>query len=431
VSWSKIPLALRIAVVLVLALAALAIGGRWIPSYTSSERFYLARAGGTFAARCFAAVGLLELAALLRGRAALGARLAAAGSASTIAITVITNVISMRESWADASVTTFQWLWWAATLALGVGLVLAALRRPVVAIGAGVLWLAMARPPVFESWFWKQLIDHPDARYAITCTQLVLQGAIVLLLAGVAVADVPDGFAIREPQRIRSGLARIAGALWLRLIALVIIPLVTIVVMGGDGHNLEALSYTTVAAGFVAMVGFLGLGLGALEVARSNRAELHRTPFYAAAAGSLWCAGVTLYQLPQLYRMWFAERTSFLGERAEAIAGAFPLVLPLVAAVALVAWAIGVERLAIQRQRIDLSERAQRTAIWFVLLSFANVAIMQWLLPEARSDGAAMLVLLLALVCGVVALVGAASLARDTAELGNVEQQTIPTATML
>ncbi|HET9988664.1 MAG TPA: hypothetical protein VFQ65_09085 [Kofleriaceae bacterium] len=431
-SWSKIPMALRIAALVMFATAVIIAVAQPFSALAIAPRFWLFRAGLGYVAIGFAIYGALELAGLLRGRAALGAKLAAAGWASSIVINLVGSVLAMTGSWEDQIGRTMQWIWWVAMLAIGCGLALAALRRPFAAIAGALVWLVIERPPVFDAWMWRQLVDHPDARLAIFVAQLVLKGAVVLGLAAVAAGGVPDGFVIRDPQRIRWGHTKIANALWLRVIAISALPLVTLVVMGShDGKRLEALGYAMIAAGFVNVLSFLGFGLGALDAARANHPDLRRTPFFLGAAGSLWCAGVTLYQLPELYQVMFGDRSGFLAERGQDMVSAFVIVLPLVAAAAIVMWTIGAGGFALHRERLDLSERAQRTALWFVVLTAASVAVSQWLLPEARSDGSSFLLLVLALVCGVVAIVNAASLARDTAELANVEQATIPTATML
>ena len=431
-SWSKIPMALRIAVLATLGNAVMVAVAQPFPSLALAPRFWLIRSGIRYAVTGFAIYGALELAGLLRGRAALGAKLAAAGWASTIAIGLVDTVVAMTGSWQDPIGLTMQWIGWVATLAVGAGLVLAALRRPLVAIAVGVLWLAIERPPMFDIWMWRQLVDHPDAQFWIYIAQLVLQGASVLVLAAIAAGDVPAGFAIRDPQRIRWGHTKIANALWLRMIAIAALPLVTMAVLGGhDGGSFKALGYAMIGAGFINVVSFLAFGLGALDAARANEPDQRRAPFYLAAAGSLWCAGVTLYQLPMLYQTMFGEHSGFLAERNEEMASAFAIVIPLVAAAAIVVWTTGAGGLAFRRERLDLSERAHRTAIWYVVLTAASLAVSQWLIPEARSDGSALLLLMLALACGSVAVVNAASLAGDTAELGNVEQAVIPTATML
>ncbi|MEP6864998.1 MAG: hypothetical protein ABJE66_30540 [Deltaproteobacteria bacterium] len=431
-SWSKIPMALRIAALATVAIAILLLAAYPFPSATIAPRFWMFRVGLAYAAKGFAIYGALELAGLLRAKAAVGAKLAAAGWATTIAIGFVQVGVSMAGAWRDPIGTTLQWLWWVAMLAVGIGFAITAFRRPVIAIVGAVMWLAIERPPIVEDWLWKHLLDHRDAQFAINIGHLVLQAAIVLVLAAVAVGDVPNGFAIRDPQRIRWGHTKIANALWLRVIAISALPLVTLMIMGSQNSaSFKAVGYAMIVAGFINAVSFLGVGLGALDAARSNQVDLHRTPFFLGAAGSLWCAGVTLFQLPELYETLFGDHSGFLAERNSDTAAAFAIVLPLVAAAGIVMWTVGVSGFAARRERLDLSARAQRTAVWFVVLSAASVGVSQGLLPDARSDGSVLLLLVLALACGFAAIVNALRLARDTAELANVEQPTVPTATML
>lgn len=425
-------MALRIAALATTGLAVVLLSMHPFPSVAAAPRFWMFRIGLGYAAKGFAIYGALELAGLLRARAAIGAKLAAAGWAATIAIGCVEAGVSMAGAWRDPIGVTLQWLWWVAMLAVGVGFAIAAFRRPLIAIAGGAVWLVVNRPPIVEEWVWKYSINHHDAQVAIMTAGFVLQAAVVLVLAAVAVGDVPAGFVIRDPQRIRWGHTKIANALWLRVIAVSALPLVTLMIMGSQNTaSFKAIGYAMVAAGAINALSFLGVGLGMLDAARANQAELRRTPFYLGAAATLWCAGVQLYQLPELYESLFGDHSGFLAERTADTASAFAIVLPLVAAAGIVLWTTGVGRLALGRDRIDLSERASHTAMWFVALTGASLGIAQGLLPEARSDGSVLLLLLLTLVCGVVALVSAARLARDTAELGDVAQATLPTATML
>ena len=431
-SWSKIPVALRIAAVatLVLAIASLVVSA--FPDLAIAPRYWIGRSGFAYMAKGLAIYGALELAGLVRTRAAVGAKLAAAGWAATIALGFAQTFVAMTGSWKEPIYTTLQWVWWISLIAVGAGLVITAWRRPIIAIAGGVLWLAAERPPVFDNWMWPQLLNHPDARLVVSTAQLVLQAASVLLLAAAAVGDVPDGFVIRDLQRVRWGHTRIANALWLRVIAVSALPLVTLMIMGSQSAaSFKALGYAMVVAGLVNAVSFLGVGFGVLDTLRGNQPEIPRFPLYLAAAGALWCAGVTLYQVPELYDSLFGEHSGFLAERTQDEASAFAILLPLVASAAIVLWTIAVGAFAVRRENFGLSGRAHRTGMWFVILWVANLGVMQWLLPEARSDGSVMLLLLLALACGLVAIVNAARLARDTAELANVPQATIPTATVL
>jgi hypothetical protein len=175
----------------------------------------------------------------------------------------------------------------------------------------------------------------------------------------------------------------------------------------------------------------LAFGLGALDAARSNHPDLRRGAFYVAAAAALWCAGVMLYQVPELYHRLFSDPADFPYDTARIVIEAFEYLLPLVALAGIAAWTVGVDGFATRRERLDLAERAQRTVVLFIVLSFASFAVTKWLLPDARTDGSKMLVMLVAVVCGAVAFFNAARLAGDTAELGNVEESKIPTATAL
>jgi len=432
VSWSKIPLALRIAAFATLGIAVANLVVHPFHEVAIGPRYALFRAGLIYAAKCFAVYGAVELAGLLHARAALGAKLAALGWTVTIVLGFVEVIVGVAGAFREPVAVTMQWVWWAGMLAVGVGLAIAASRRPALAIAGVVLWLLAERPPIFDNWMWKQLSAHYDARVIVITAQRVLEAALMIVLASVAVGDVPDGFVVRDPQRIRWGHTKIANALWLRVIAISALPVVTLAIIGS--HNSasgKALGYAIVVGGAINSLSFLGIGLGALDAARANHPDLQRTPFYLGAAGSLWCAGVTLYQLPDLHEMLFGDHSGFLAERTADAASAFAILLPLVASGAIVMWTVGVAGLAVRRERLDLSERAHRTGMWFVILWVANLGVTQWLLPEARSDSSALLLLLLALACGLAAIINAARLARDTAELGNVEQATIPTATLV
>jgi len=432
VSWAKIPLALRIAICMNGVFIAIALMSPAVHTFEGAEELSLFRDGCALMVEGFALYGVLELAKLLPRRAAFGARLAAVGWTAAILLMLVHVGLSLDPSWRESATPTIGWVWWGAMLAVGGGLVIAAARKPSVAIAGGVLWLVMvARPPVIQVWIFKQLMNDLTLWSLVNLAGYALQGVAVGLLAGAAVGGVPDGFIVRDPQRVRWGLTKIAGSLWLRLIAMAIVPIVTMVTLGDRAHAIEAVGYTVVGAGVVNGLAMLGFGLGALDAARSNHPDLRRGAFYVAAAAALWCAGVMLHQVPELYRRIFSDPDNYPYERSRVIVEAFEYLLPMVAAAAVAAWTVGVDGFATRRERLDLSERAQRTAVLYIVLSFASYAVSRWLLPDARTDGSRMLVMLVALICGVVALLNAARLASDTAELGNVEQPSIPTATIV
>src|ERR1700712_5766974 len=88
-------MALRIAALATIALAVLLLAAHPFPSATIAPRFWMFRLGLSYAAKGFAVYGALELAGLLRAKAAVGAKLAAAGWATTIAIGFVQVGVSM------------------------------------------------------------------------------------------------------------------------------------------------------------------------------------------------------------------------------------------------------------------------------------------------------------------------------------------------
>jgi hypothetical protein len=393
---------------------------------------FLFRYGCSFVVKGFALYGALELATLMRGRAALGARLAAVGWAAGLVLSLVQVALSLNQSWRESAIPTLQWAWWAAMVSIGSGLVIAAARKPSVAIAGAVLWLlTSARPPIVEEYLWKYLLNHTTLDTLVYIANIALEGLAIGLLAAAAVGDVPEGFAVRDSQRVRWGMTKISASLWLRLIAVGVVPLVTMATLGDHDHSVEAVGYTMIGALAVNAVAMLAFGLGALDAARSNHPDLRRGAFYVAAAAALWCGGVMLYQVPELYHRLFTEPGDFPYDTARIVVEAFEYLLPLVALAAIAAWTVGVDGFATRRERLDLAERAQRTAVLFIVLSFASFAVTKWLLPDARTDSSKMLVMLVAVVCGAFAFFNAARLAGDTAELGNVEDSKLPTATVL
>ena len=74
-SWSKIPLALRIAAIATLVLAIANIMVSPLPEVLGAPRYWIGRSGFAYMAKGFAIYGALELAGLVRTRAAVGAKL--------------------------------------------------------------------------------------------------------------------------------------------------------------------------------------------------------------------------------------------------------------------------------------------------------------------------------------------------------------------
>jgi len=430
-SWRAIPLALRVAAILIVAMALFGLVQQQAAAFPMVLKLNLIRTAMSFAIKGLAIFGALELAGLLPGIAATGARLAAAGWALTLALSIFDVTLSLSESFAKSAEVYVRWSWYVALFCVGAGLVVAAWRKPVVAIIGGVLWLLVQYPPPVEDWFHKLFGGSYKAVFYVAQGRFTLQGVAMILLAAAAVGAVPEDFAIRTPDRVRRGFSALAISMWIRVISVSILPLLALMMIGSRGdHSEKTLPYTIVAAALVNVVSLLVFAWGALEAARARHPEVSRGPLLAAAIGALWCAGVAVRQIPELYAL-MTGGGGFMGDRSENLATAFSVVGPFVAAGAVVAAAIAIGGFANRRQQLDLGTRAQTVGIVFVMLTGANLAVMTWMLPEARSEGSAILILLLALGCAIASVVMFARLARDAAALVDSGGTTLPTATML
>jgi len=198
----------------------------------------------------------------------------------------------------------------------------------------------------------------------------------------------------------------------------------------GDGHGTEEiLGYGGLFATCLGILSLAWFGFGALETARSQHEAVRRGAFVAAAAGSLWCAGVTLHQVPDLYGM-LVGRSPMWG-RESSFATMFPYLLPLVATASIIAGALAVSGFASRRGHLELEARGQRTAVLVGLMQLIAIGLTVWCLPEARSTSSFLLLTLMALVCGLIAIVSVARLARDAAYAVEAPPPELPSAQLL
>jgi hypothetical protein len=429
--WRMIPMALRVALVTfaVNALVMLIATSQHL-HFATSMKLVLLTSGTSFMAEAFALYGTLELTKLLTGRAALGAKIAAFGWFVSIVVTFV--MIASRFSSDIESMRSFSsyisWGWFFAKTCIAVGLVVAAWKRPPLAVACLVVCVIVNRPPALEHWF-TGLVGE-SIKYVHYGLQ-PLYAAALLALVIIAVAGLPDDFVMREPQRAERGLDWMASSLWLRVCALVVVPLLTLMMVAGDGRGAEKiLGYGALIAAGVNIMSFAWFGLGSLEVARSRHLEVRSGPFLVAAAGSLWCAGVSLHQLPDLYSALTGHsRYSF--SSADNFAAMFPYVMPLVGTATIIAAALAIAGFAKRRENLELAGRGERSAILVGVLQLLTLGTITYLLPEARSTSSFMLLTLMALTFGLIAIVSAARLARDAAVVVEAAPPTIPSAQLL
>jgi apolipoprotein N-acyltransferase len=221
-----------------------------------------------------------------------------------------------------------------------------------------------------------------------------------------------------------------AVAMWMRVVGVCVLPFLTVMVVVGDGHEAEkVLGYGMLFGTGLGVVSLAWFGVGALEVVRSRHVAAPRLVFLIAGVASLWCAGVTLNQMPDLYGV-IAGRASEWG-REYSFATMFPYVLPLVATSSMIVGALAIGSFAKRREQLEIGARGDRAAILVGVMQLLAMGVTSYLLPEARSNSSALLLMLMALGFGLVAVVSMARLARDAALAVEAAPPELPSAQLL
>jgi hypothetical protein len=206
--------------------------------------------------------------------------------------------------------------------------------------------------------------------------------AMAITVSEATTASADSTLAVR-------GLRRAASALRLRLFAAVVVPVLTVLVIlgkGGDG-SLELINFAKFAALAINIVALAQFAGGTLAAARAEVVDLARWPLLVASAGSFWCAGVMLAQLPSVYHVLYGDPSGWAAEEGQRTLQAFSVVAPFItiALVAIVASVIGA--FASRRSFDDLRTHASGKGVGFVALMGVSLAIANWMLPKATSTG--------------------------------------------
>lgn len=397
------------------------IGARVVYMVTAKDpysgvRFVMLDEGTSFACEVFAMLGAFELARRLTGHAGQGVLIAAIGFASTLAFDVAYGFTNfMERAWDHEWIFKVgDYAFFLAGLAVAIGLAIACGReRRGLGIAILVVSVLSWPPPFLGKLMFGWL---PDGKTGFAIEHAIRAARIAVLIVGfVAVAR---GATPTDRALAASGLRSAAKALWLRVIAAVSLVLLTLMMIGGRGSrsSIEVLQLATVTGAVVNVVALVMFGLGSVRAARGAVAELRRWPLVLGGAASLWGAGITLGQLPWLYKMFYKHDSLFgsseLMEYAKALAVAVPVVVTV--GVGLVSIAIG--GLAARRGRDELLAQAQAKGIGFVALALASLAIQSWMVPEARSLSSFAMLSLLAAGCGLAATMMMAKLCALGAE---------------
>jgi hypothetical protein len=400
-----------------------------------SVRLTLALDAGVFACEVLALYGSFELARRLGGRAAIGIRIAAWAFVGVLAMDGVYTAASFAERfWEhETLLQVMQYAYYAAWLAVVIGVCVACGRaRRLLGIAIVIVSVLTWPPPFLQKTMYGWL---PGGKTGLALDGILHGVRYALLLAGFAA--VARGTAVMNPGMAATGLRLAARSLWLRLLAAVIVPLITLMMIAGKSGRggLELLRVATLAALVINIIAFTQFGIGALRAARGSVVELGRWRLALGAAASLWAGGVVLAQTPWVYKSLY-KPDSLVFSRAElqVYSEAFSVAMPIVYIAGMGLIIIAILGLAARRGNAELSGHAQSKGAAFVTLSLVALAITAWMLPGAMrkssSLGSPVMLILLALGSAVVALVMLARLLNLGA--GELEREPgLPTATVV
>jgi hypothetical protein len=392
-------------------------------------RYQLTSSGVGFATEVLGALGALELARRLTGRAALGVRIAAGAFIFEVALDVLWALVQFKSNLWDHEwiYNVADYAFWAGWIAIPIGLAIALGReRQVLAIIVVAVAL-ITWPPAFIGKPMYSWLPSGSAGQVINAGFRTLRyGCMLAAFAALAAGQV----ASERPLAAR-GLRLAAKSLWVRLVAAAAVPLITLMVIGGKGTegSVSMLKLATLTALVVNIVALTQFGVGALRVARASVHELGRWPFVLGGACTLWAGGVMLGQLSFLYRMLYGK-DSYGGSELASYAQALSIALPIIVAAGMALLAVAIGGFAARSGNDTLRADAQAKGAGFVTLTLVAMAITTWMLPKATSVGSAAMLLLLALGASVVALVMMARLL-GLAALDLEREASLPPATLL
>ncbi|MGE5182258.1 MAG: hypothetical protein ACM31C_09355 [Acidobacteriota bacterium] len=418
--WRALPPVLVVAIVLDACTSLAGIAwSRFAHELTSEHKWGLAIRGIYFAITVLSVVGYVELARRRTGWARRGLHAAAIlVAADTLLWVVIAWYFAIHPSSAPG---WFGMFWKISAMVLraapAIALAMAAWDRRVLAIAGLVLVAAVDAAHYFLDDLLKWL-GAGDKGYFTVISIISLVGTVSLALLAFAAAR---GLASPEPRRAAHGLSRAAGALQLRVVAAIAgsgLGLFVALMSPNEGA-LELVKLGMFSGLVINFLADLWFSVSVLGASRAELPDLPRWPLAIAGAMIAWCSGVLLEKAPEMYEVLYGSHAG--GREAIDALALFSLALPVVETLGIAVLAALIGGLASRRSLPELATHASGKGVGFVALMLAGIAITQWVIPAAKSEGGLILMMLCALVAILAAMILMMRLCRYAAEA--VEQE--------
>jgi len=427
-SWRNLPATLQVMFVVELVSAiGFATYDLVHTANDGSLRIMLAANATSFMMYVLGAAGFFELARQAVGRVALGCKITGIGYVLAIAEQVWWQIFqAWQPHWSIHTIDLIQgWMSFGVMFVPLLGIIIAASGKdPLAATIAGVvLFLTDPVPPMISHVY--GLLIH-GWKAEIVMFEVIRFVALVTTLAVAARLAVPAA----QQRDGAYGLRTVSSGLWLRVIAACgVAGLTLLFALGRPGEGaISVLKLATLGSAIATALSFAMIARGALG---ARAADMPRELLVVAAAGALWCLGVTLVQLPYTYHMLYGGDGGFSYDAASnrELATALSVVAPLVAIAAIGFVARSIAGFAARRGLEQLRVEAQNKGLGFVTLMLAALGLQQWLLPNAESESSLMFMLVAAAACSLWATVLMARLCSLAADSLAVEPG-LPTATL-
>ncbi len=245
---------------------------------------------------------------------------------------------------------------------------------------------------------------------ATTCSLLALA-----VLVRPALETVPSA------RLAAVGLRAIAGSLWLRIAATIVVAFAMLQFVSTFGDSSSgAYQIAMLAQSGVELVLFGVLALGAFAVARAALDGTPRRAFVLAGFGAGWCAGVMLFKIPYVYAFTQGNASSDELQMLDSLSIGEPIVA--VATIAVIVFALRqLHALAVIAETVSLRGLAFVVAM-LISIAVANLGIERYGAIGVLAFG------------GLLSLVATALVARVMSRAARVladDQPALPTATIV